>query len=318
MVEVRKNPKAPLVSVCCITYNEELFIRRCLDGFLMQKAPSCVSADAGRSDWMEILIRDDASTDGTADIIREYEAKYPDVIFAICDDYNMYQHGQHAQIDFPNYTRARGKYIAYCEGDDYWTDPQKLQKQVDFMEEHADCAVCFTDFENFDCRNDMVCANAASALLKHEGIGENGCLELSKEDYFRSWVTMPLTMLFRQSMFDIHWRECYKYYRDQHEIYHLLKQGKCYILNFVSGRRNIHEGGVSGPTTSQQNAEDSLIIAEELYRVNRDKYTREYYVRTLRWAMNYCRKWSGKRIHFALKAFYAHPNFSMFIRDLKR
>lgn len=299
--------KTPLVSICCITYNHAPFIRQSLEAMLMQEGVD-----------YEILIHDDCSTDGTTEIVKEYAAKYPDKIFPMYESESLYKKVGLAGIDVPNYERAKGKYIAYCEGDDVWTDPLKLQKQVVFMEEHPDCSVCFTDFENYDYRKVVVYQNATSALLKKEGVCENGCLELSKEDYFRSWVTMPLTMMFRHSMFDIHWRELYKYYRDQHEIYHLLKQGKCYILNFVSGRRNIHEGGVSGSTSTQQNLSDSIMIAKELFDVNHDRCTADFYLGVLKWAMNYCRKWSWKRFQLAFKVFCIHPNLSMFIRDLKR
>lgn len=118
----------PLVSVCCITYNHAQFIRKCLDGFLMQQTDFPI----------EILIHDDCSTDGTTEIIREYEAKYPNLIFPLYEEENQYQQGKAGEIDFYNYRRARGKYIAYCEGDDYWIDPLKLQKQVDFLESHKD------------------------------------------------------------------------------------------------------------------------------------------------------------------------------------
>ena len=130
----------PLVSVCCITYNHAQFIRKCLDGFLMQET----------SFPIEILIHDDCSTDGTTEIIREYEAKYPDLIFPLYEEENQYQQGKAAEIDFYNYRRARGKYIAYCEGDDYWTDPLKLQKQVDFMEANPEYGLCYTDFNFCD------------------------------------------------------------------------------------------------------------------------------------------------------------------------
>jgi glycosyltransferase involved in cell wall biosynthesis len=102
---------------------------------------------------IEILIHDDCSTDGTTEIIREYEAKYPDLIFPLYEEENQYQQGKAAEIDFYNYRRARGKYIAYCEGDDYWTDPLKLQKQVDFMEANPEYSVCFHDFQVYDVRN---------------------------------------------------------------------------------------------------------------------------------------------------------------------
>ena len=89
----------------------------------------------------EILIHDDASTDRTADIIREYESKYPDIIKPIYQTENQYSKGISMNATF-NWPRAQGKYIALCEGDDYWTDPLKLQKQVDFMEAHPECSMC--------------------------------------------------------------------------------------------------------------------------------------------------------------------------------
>lgn len=122
----------PLVSICCIAYNHEKFIRDCLDGFMMQK-----------TDFpFEVLIHDDASTDRTADIIREYAAKYPDIVKPICQTENQRSKGIINNIAY-NYPRAQGKYIALCEGDDYWTDPLKLQKQFDFMESHPDYSCCF-------------------------------------------------------------------------------------------------------------------------------------------------------------------------------
>lgn len=124
----------PLVSISCIAYNHESYIRQCLDGFLMQKTTFS----------FEILIHDDASTDNTTDIIREYERKYPDIIKPIYQKENQYSKGIPISATF-NWPRAKGKYIAMCEGDDYWIDPLKLQKQVDFLEKHSDFVLSHTD-----------------------------------------------------------------------------------------------------------------------------------------------------------------------------
>lgn len=126
-----------LVSISCITYNHAQYIRQCLDGFLMQRTNFA----------FEVLIHDDCSTDGTTEIIKEYEAKYPDIIKPLYEDENQYQQGKPSGSAVWNFPRARGKYIAMCEGDDYWTDPLKLQKQVDFMESHPDYSLCFHDYE---------------------------------------------------------------------------------------------------------------------------------------------------------------------------
>ena len=122
----------PLVSVCCITYNHAPYIRECLDGFILQQTNFPI----------EVLIYDDASTDGAQNIIREYEAKYPDIIKPIYQTENQYSKGCKVNREF-NFSRAQGKYIALCEGDDYWTDPLKLQKQVDFLEANPEYSMCF-------------------------------------------------------------------------------------------------------------------------------------------------------------------------------
>ncbi|MDR0745463.1 MAG: glycosyltransferase [Mediterranea sp.] len=126
-----------LVSISCVTYNHEAYIRDCIDGFLMQKT----------NFKFEILIHDDASTDGTAGIIREYERKYPGLIKPIYQVENQYSQGINpGRI---NSDRAIGKYIAYCEGDDYWTDPLKLQKQADFLENNPEYGLVCTNVRDY-------------------------------------------------------------------------------------------------------------------------------------------------------------------------
>ena len=111
-----------IVSVCCITYNQAKYIREALEGFLMQETIFPI----------EIIIHDDCSTDGTTEIVRDYEERNPYLITTIFQAENQKSQGRKI---FPlTFERARGKYIAMCEGDDYWTDPLKLQKQVDFLE----------------------------------------------------------------------------------------------------------------------------------------------------------------------------------------
>jgi glycosyltransferase involved in cell wall biosynthesis len=124
----------PLVSICCITYNHANYIRDAIEGFLMQKTTFPV----------EIIIHDDASTDNTANIVKEYSEKHPKLIKAILQSENQYSQGIKP---FYKYIvpEVKGKYIALCEGDDYWTDPLKLQKQVDFLEENPDYGLVFTD-----------------------------------------------------------------------------------------------------------------------------------------------------------------------------
>jgi len=121
----------PFVSICCITYNQEKYIKDAIEGFLMQKTEFP----------FEIIIHDDASTDITADIIREYEKKYPEKITAIYQTENQYSKGV-LPIVMP-LKASRGKYIAFCEGDDYWIDSSKLQKQITEMEKNPECHISF-------------------------------------------------------------------------------------------------------------------------------------------------------------------------------
>ncbi len=117
----------PLVSILCATYNQKDFIAQTIEGFLMQKINFPI----------EIIIHDDASTDETANIIRKYEAEHPDLIKGIYQVENQHSKSISVWKKFI-YPAAKGKYIAECEGDDYWTDPNKLQRQVDFLESHPD------------------------------------------------------------------------------------------------------------------------------------------------------------------------------------
>ena len=122
----------PLVSVCCITYNHENFIRQALDSFLEQNA----------NFPMEIIIHDDASTDNTVNVICEYQEKHPYLIKTILQCENQYSiRGFEFISDI--FKQASGKYIALCEGDDYWIDPLKLQKQIDLMESDPKCVLSF-------------------------------------------------------------------------------------------------------------------------------------------------------------------------------
>lgn len=119
-----------LVSVLCTAYNHEKFIADAIEGVLKQK-----------TDFRyELIIHEDASTDQTAEIIKDYENRYPEIIKVIYQYVNQYQQCNiYEKYLFP---RVQGKYFATCEGDDYWTDEKKLQLQVDFLEAHPDYSMC--------------------------------------------------------------------------------------------------------------------------------------------------------------------------------
>nr|WP_302141927.1 glycosyltransferase [uncultured Schaedlerella sp.] len=131
-----------MVSVFCITYNQVNYIRDTLEGFVSQKT----------NFPFEVIIFDDASNDGTSDIVREYEKKYPELIHPIIAKKNTFFHPNRNEMIWGIERRyLRGKYVAYCEGDDYWIDCHKLQIQVDYMEKHPECSLYLHNALRMDC-----------------------------------------------------------------------------------------------------------------------------------------------------------------------
>ncbi len=124
------------ISVCCLTYNHEKYVRQALESILNQ---TCTYS-------IEILINDDASTDQTASIIKEFELKYPNIIKPIYQSQNQRSKIGGGMNPTFNFNRARGRYLAFCEGDDYWVTPDKLQNQVDFLEKNNDYGAVVTDY----------------------------------------------------------------------------------------------------------------------------------------------------------------------------
>src|SRR5450756_1052182 len=130
----------PTVSILCITYNHEKFIADAIEGFVKQK-----------TDFeYEIIIHDDASTDKTAEIIRKYQQKYPDIINAVLQTENQFSKG--VRILNSLCQSVESEFIAVCEGDDYWTDPLKLQKQVDCLRKNTECAGSATASQYYNCK----------------------------------------------------------------------------------------------------------------------------------------------------------------------
>ena len=170
----------PLVSIFCEVYNHERFLRNCLDGFIMQQTDYS----------FEVLIHDDASTDNSASIIKEYADQYPELIFPIFQTENKYSQGIGIRKQY-QYPRAKGKYIAICEGDDYWTDPLKLQKQVTYMEAHPDCSMCFG--------NAMVHWED-DGLLPDQPYSEWANKQYDEVDILWDWRVPTSTFLFRRDI----------------------------------------------------------------------------------------------------------------------
>ena len=263
----------PLVSICCLTYNHAPFVRQCLDGFLMQKTTFPI----------EILIHDDCSTDGTDAIIKEYTEKYPDIIKPLFETENKYSNGYRGKMDITfNYSRAQGKYIASCEGDDYWTDPLKLQKQVDFMEANPEYSVCFHSVDLYDNRNNV--------YLKNDKTKED--FDVTTDFYIngRGDVILPLSMMFRVDSFDFEWQKNYTRYCDSMEITHLLNVGMGRFLAFNGGQYNLHNGGVSTSNTDIRRSWESCEDATEMLKyIKGDNAIKTFYIKSFCWRLDICK-----------------------------
>lgn len=174
------------VSVVCNVFKHEPYLRDTLDGFVMQKT----------NFPFDVLVHDDASPDGSADIIREYEAKYPDLFKPIYQTENQYSQKRPINVTF-QIPRIQSKYVAICEGDDYWTDPEKLQKQYDFMEAHPEYSMCLCSTEWMNLRTGVVekrgCIDADMDITL-----EDVLLEKGKGRFFQSAAVFVRTEVFTQ------------------------------------------------------------------------------------------------------------------------
>lgn len=171
----------PLVAIHCLVYNHEPYLRDCFEGFVMQQTNFPFVA----------IVHDDASTDGSAAIIREYEKKYPKIFKPIYETDNLYQKGGFCAIDkvMNDAINASGaKYVAMCEGDDYWTDPLKLQKQVNFLEKATEYSMCFHEAEI-----KLQGVNCGKCGIRCEHIQNK---EYSSTELFAQWIVPTASIVY--------------------------------------------------------------------------------------------------------------------------
>lgn len=261
-----------LVSICCITYNHEPYLRQALDSFLMQKT----------SFAYEIVLAEDCSTDGTRKICEEYATKYPDMVRYLPSEKNV----GGVENERRAIEAAKGEYIALCEGDDYWTDPQKLQKQVEFLDAHPDYSVTWTRYEKYVQAKDTYMTDGNEDLFKE---GQES-VEITTHMFLHRWITQYLTMAFRRSAYDNTWCEKYKYYRDSHQFYHLMQNGRGAILNFVGGVYRQTGEGVYSDLDHLKRQKIQIEVFKELWKANNDDDAKSMYELNIRYLLEQMRK----------------------------
>lgn len=175
----RKQDKPIMVSVWCRTYNHINYIKDALDGLVSQQ-----------TDFIyKVIVFDDASTDGTSDIVQAYAEKYPEIIYAIIAKENIYHHPETKKIIADIWKQhLTGKYMAFCEGDDFWIDSNKLQIQVDYMEAHPECTMYMHNSLWLNCRTRVM-----KAGNPYKGKGE---WDVTAEELIMQYNGYPATASF--------------------------------------------------------------------------------------------------------------------------
>ena len=220
---------AIMVSIHCLVYNHEPFIRQCLEGFVMQKT----------NFPFEAIVHEDASTDGSAAIIREYAEKYPDIIKPIFETENQYSKHDDS-IARVMHVHMRGKYIAWCEGDDYWIDPLKLQKQVDFLESHPDYGMCYTNFNLYKQEQNKMFFNV------FDSFPEQFPNEYSLSDFIlRTGFMCPPSWLYRKELYNSFKPGIRSLDVSFLLFAHFLYETKLHYIHDVTAVYRYHDGSVS-------------------------------------------------------------------------
>lgn len=248
----------PLVSVVTVTYNHGPYIARTIESVMAQRVNFC----------FEYIIAEDCSTDSTPDICRRYAERYPDIIRIVTSEHNVGDAANEKRA----FAAARGKYIAICEGDDYWSDPDKLQRQVDFLESNPDYSVCFHRYRKYFESQNRFEDDGLSWLFPDAG--DTG-VEITMHQFMHRWVTQLVTMVFRRECFDVSLIDRYRYYRDTHLTYHLMCSGRCRMFPFTGAVYNITGSGIYSSLSELQQQKKVLAVDTELWKVNGDRRWRE-------------------------------------------
>lgn len=248
-------PNDMMLTVILISYNHRNYIERCIESVLSQK-----------TDFnFKICIYDDASTDGTVDIIRSYADKYPNKIFAYINKKNV---GGLKNI-YKAISSVKTKYYAYSETDDYWCDDLKLQKQVNILENNPDCSFCGHNTNMFDCKQNKFRKPLFNVKLKSKKI------ELTKSFKLKDFIKVhPSSRVYRTSCLELDKvKDTDAVVWDSASFWYFLTKGKLYYINEIMSVYNYtHEGvytGASNRKRLQMAVNNILLINKELdYKYN--------------------------------------------------
>lgn len=292
----------PLASVIILAYNQNAYISECIDGAVSQDTTFPI----------EIILADDCSTDGTREICEEYAAKCPELIKLLPSDRNVGAVANEQRA----FLAAKGKYIATCEGDDLWTDSLKLQKQVDFLEANPGYSVCFHRYKKMHTEDGIEEGDGCDKLFANPN---ESSIKISMHQFMHQWCTQYLSMVFRKDCYDFEAYKRYKYYRDTHQIYHLIKNGKCRLFSFYGGVYRMTGSGSYTTMNAFHRAQMTLDVDKELWKVNKDKRWKEMCTIVMQDIIdNFATQKENKNIlaKYAINIFFAKGNSRKFVKNL--
>lgn len=246
------------VSVIMITYLHSPFIEKSIEGVLNQKCDF----------EFELIISNDNSPDDTDQKVKSYLENHPRK--------NKVQYTSHVKnkgMDknfFWSFKQCKGKYIAICEGDDYWTDPYKLQKQVDLLEKNPDLSLVCSNFKIKNLENQIL----ESELAYSEDF------RFKSSDLYTQWIAKTLTLMFRKEHINFEIIKTYKHFRDVHLMNHLLLKGQGYFLHQPTGVYRIHESGVHSNTNFMQRYNQAYLTFREIFELEKSDYAANQYVKS--------------------------------------
>lgn len=226
-----------MVTIRCLAYNHEPYIRQCLEGFVMQKT----------NFRFEAIIHDDASTDGTTAIIREYAEKYPEIIKPIFQKENQYSK-RDGTINRVINEHTHGKYVAICEGDDYWIDPFKLQKQVNFLENNPEYGLACSEINAYYQSSNLFVKN----YFKHKKWN----IKYDFDDFLiNTWFLAPCTWLYKKEFLDneisknkfivgdlpllleISYKSKVKFFKEPTAVYRIVNKSASHGFNYLQQQK---------------------------------------------------------------------------------
>ena len=237
-----------MVSVIMLTYNHEKFIEQAIEGVLMQQTSFPV----------HLYIADDASTDKTSAICKAYTEKYPGRITHLLNKTNLGVRDNYNKA----FKACKDKYIAHCEGDDYWADAYKLQKQVDFLEQNEQYAICWTKYNVIDEKS--AASNSAAQPDWLSMIGNEERFEVNLDNIFKPFVTLTLTVIFRQVAINKSVYVSLKYSKDNTVFCMCLSYGKGAVLNFFGATYRVHNNGVFSKSTLLERRYENFLNLNEI------------------------------------------------------